>query len=177
MGITSMIRLQKTEIFISPSDSFLSYWPLWHKLPCWAAHVPRNWSRLPTNGPQGTEALSEPPVMNRIKPTTAQEGLEEDPLPSQIFIWDLSTSRALSATKPWVQLWESESEICSAISDSLRLHGLYIPWNSPGQNTGVEAFPFSRGSSQPKDQTQVSHIAGRFFTSWARREAQEYCRE
>ena len=35
------------------------------------------------------------------------------------------------------------------------------------------AFPFSRGSSQPRDQTQVSHIAGRFFTSWATREAQE----
>ena len=32
------------------------------------------------------------------------------------------------------------------------------------------AFPFSRGSSQPKDQTQVSHIAGRFFTNWATRE-------
>ena len=28
------------------------------------------------------------------------------------------------------------------------------------------AFPFSRGSSQPRDQTQVSCIAGRFFTSW-----------
>ena len=27
------------------------------------------------------------------------------------------------------------------------------------------AFPFSRKSSQPKGQTQVSHIAGRFFTS------------
>ena len=27
------------------------------------------------------------------------------------------------------------------------------------------AFPFSRGSSQPRDQTQVSCIAGRFFTS------------
>ena len=27
------------------------------------------------------------------------------------------------------------------------------------------AFPFSGGSSQPRDQTQVSHIAGRFFTS------------
>ena len=36
------------------------------------------------------------------------------------------------------------------------------------------AFPFSRGSSQPRDWTQVSHIAGRFFTSWANREAQEY---
>ena len=36
------------------------------------------------------------------------------------------------------------------------------------------AFPFSRGSSQPRDQAQVSCIAGRFFTSWATREAQEY---
>ena len=32
------------------------------------------------------------------------------------------------------------------------------------------AFPFSRGSSQPRDQTQVSHMAGGFFTSWATRE-------
>ena len=31
-------------------------------------------------------------------------------------------------------------------------------------------FPFSRGSSQPRDQTQVSCIAGQFFTSWASRE-------
>ena len=27
------------------------------------------------------------------------------------------------------------------------------------------AFPFSRGSSQPRDQTQDSRIAGGFFTS------------
>ena len=27
------------------------------------------------------------------------------------------------------------------------------------------AFPFSSGSSQPRDRTQVSSIAGRFFTS------------
>ena len=27
------------------------------------------------------------------------------------------------------------------------------------------AFPFSRGSSQPRDRTQVSHIADGFFTS------------
>ena len=27
------------------------------------------------------------------------------------------------------------------------------------------AVPFSRGSSQPRDQTQVSYIAGGFFTS------------
>ena len=29
------------------------------------------------------------------------------------------------------------------------------------------AFPFSRGSSQPRDGTQVSCIAGAFFTNWA----------
>ena len=29
------------------------------------------------------------------------------------------------------------------------------------------AIPFSRGSSQLQDRTQVSHIAGRFFTIWA----------
>ena len=35
------------------------------------------------------------------------------------------------------------------------------------------AVPFSKGSSQPRDWTQVSHIAGRFFTNWATREAQD----
>ena len=36
------------------------------------------------------------------------------------------------------------------------------------------AIPFSRGSSQPRDRTQVSYIAGEFFTSWATTEVQEY---
>ena len=31
------------------------------------------------------------------------------------------------------------------------------------------AFPFSRGSSRPRDQTQVYWIAGRFFTIWVTR--------
>ena len=35
-------------------------------------------------------------------------------------------------------------------------------------------FPFSRGSSQPRNRTQVSRTAGGFFTSWVTREAQEY---
>ena len=36
------------------------------------------------------------------------------------------------------------------------------------------AFPFSMGSSQFRDRTQVSHVAGGFFTSWAKREDLEY---
>ena len=56
------------------------------------------------------------------------------------------------------------SESHSVVSDCLLI---------PCQSRILEciAFPFSRGSSQPRDQTQVSLIAGRFFTSWATREA------
>ena len=36
------------------------------------------------------------------------------------------------------------------------------------------AILFTRRSSQPKDQTRVSCIAGRFFTVWATREAHDY---
>ena len=32
-------------------------------------------------------------------------------------------------------------------------------------------IPLCRGNSQTRDQTQVSHIVGRFFTIWASREA------
>ena len=32
------------------------------------------------------------------------------------------------------------TESCSVLSDSLWSHGLYSPWNSQGQNTGVGSF-------------------------------------
>ena len=56
-------------------------------------------------------------------------------------------------------------QVAQVVSDSLRPHGLYSPWNSPGQNTGVVAFPFSRGSSQARNRTQVSRMAGGPFIS------------
>ena len=48
-----------------------------------------------------------------------------------------------------------------------------LSMNSPGKNTevGWVAISFSRGSSQPRDWTWISHIAGRFFTVCATREA------
>ena len=39
----------------------------------------------------------------------------------------------------------SESESCSVVSDSLQPHGLYSPWNFPGQNTGVGSLSFLQG--------------------------------
>ena len=53
------------------------------------------------------------------------------------------------------------------MSDSLEPHGLYSPWNLQARILEWVTFPFSKGSSQPRDQTQVSHIAGRLFTNWA----------
>ena len=35
-----------------------------------------------------------------------------------------------------------ESESHSVMSNSLQPHGLYSPWNSPGQNTGVSSHSF-----------------------------------
>ena len=53
---------------------------------------------------------------------------------------------------------------------TLSTHGLYSLWDSPGQNMGVSSLSLL----QEIFPTQISCIAGGFFTSWATREAQEY---
>ena len=54
--------------------------------------------------------------------------------PSAIF----NSSLSLTPTAYWSEiLLESESESHSVMSDSLLPHGLYSPWNSPGQNIRV----------------------------------------
>ena len=60
---------------------------------------------------------------------------------------------------------EAEIEKHSAVSSTLQPHGLYSPWNSPGQNSGVGSCSLVQGIVQPRDQTQVSYVAGGFFTS------------
>ena len=71
------------------------------------------------------------------------------------------------------------SESRSVASDSLWPYRLSLtrflcPWNSPGKNTEVGYHSLLQGSSQPRDQAQVSWRAGRFFTIWATREAGTY---
>ena len=70
--------------------------------------------------------------------------------------------------------WKKWKWSLSVVSDSLQ------PYSPPGSFSVHEIFQarilewvaifFSRGSSQPRDQTQVCHIAGRLFTLWAMRE-------
>ena len=69
---------------------------------------------------------------------------------------------------------QSESQTHSVVSDSLQphqpldVHGILqeriLMW------ARILAIPFFRGSSQPRDWTQVSRIAGEFFACWATRE-------
>ena len=68
---------------------------------------------------------------------------------------------------------KSESESCSVVSYSLRPHG-HTVFGIPLRILEWVAFPFSGGSSQQRNRTQVSCTAGRFFTSWVTRKAQEY---
>ena len=62
----------------------------------------------------------------------------------------------------------------SVVSDFVWPHGLQPPGSSvhgvlQARTLEWVAMPFSRGSFQPRDRTQVSRIAGGFFTAWATR--------
>ena len=66
---------------------------------------------------------------------------------------------------------------CCVLSCSVVFNSLWpMDWGLPGSSVhGIlqarilesVAIPFSRGSSQARDWTQVSHIASKFFTIWA----------
>ena len=77
----------------------------------------------------------------------------------------------LYLSQNWVPglLWSSEVKVaqsCPTLCDHMGypvqeiLQARILEW---------VAFPFSRGSSQPSDQTQVFHIECRLFTSWVTR--------
>ena len=69
----------------------------------------------------------------------------------------------------WSEVAQSCPTLCDPMDSSLpdsAIHGIFqariLEW---------AAISFSRGSSQPRDQTRVSCIADRYFTVWATREA------
>ena len=63
-----------------------------------------------------------------------------------------------------VKVTQSCPTLCNPMN-YLRPHELCSPWNSPGQNTGVGSLSLLQGIFPTRDRTQVSNIAGRFFTS------------
>ena len=75
------------------------------------------------------------------------------------------------------KFWEGSSEVaqsCPTLCDPMDcsppgslVHGIFQAWILEWV-----AISFSRGSSLPRDRTQVSRVVGRRFTIWATREAQ-----
>ena len=63
----------------------------------------------------------------------------------QYFANKSPSSQSFGFSSHHVWIWENESESCSAVSDSLQTHGLYSPWNSAGQNTGVGSLFLLQG--------------------------------
>ena len=75
-------------------------------------------------------------------------------------------------TPKWSEVTQSCPTLCDPMNCSppgSSVHGIFqariLEW---------VAISFFRGSSQPRDQTQVSCIAGRCFNLWVTREAQIY---
>ena len=98
-------------------------------------------------------------------------------------IWNLSLSCKIQNRLPEVLICTSADSVCvswsdvksySVVSNSLWPCGYSDQVILQARILEWVTFPFSRGSSQARNQTQVSHIEGGFFTSWATREAQEY---
>ena len=69
-------------------------------------------------------------------------------------------SKVLMLLRKWVKVKVTQSCLTLCNPMDYKVHGILqariLEW---------VAIPFSRGSSQPRDRTQVSRIAGRFFTS------------
>ena len=73
-----------------------------------------------------------------------------------------------------VSKWKLFSHIWPFATHGLQPTRLLCPWDSPGQNTGVGSLSLLQGIFPTQGSNQVSCTAGRFFTSWATREAQKY---
>ena len=90
-------------------------------------------------------------------------------------LFSYADQMSVASVSHFCRVHMEDSESHSVMSNSLQPHGLYSLWNSPGQNSGVVSHflqgsgvgsdSLLQGSSQARDQTQVSCIAGGFFIS------------
>ena len=91
-------------------------------------------------------------------------------------VWLFLTDGRRGASVALPDWWEAWTE--KSLSRVLLFASMDCsPWILQARTLEWVAFPFSRGSSQARDWTQVSRIVGRFFTSWTTREARKYCSE
>ena len=112
--------------------------------------------------------LSFPILGDLLHPGIVPVSFVSATLASEVF-----TAEPPKLVSEWVKVAQSCPTLCNPVDYTVLgiLQARILEW---------ETFPFSSRSSQPRDQTQVSRIAGGFFTGWAIREAEppgksQYC--
>ena len=153
----------------------------------WGFSSQEYWSGLPCP-PSGH--LPNPGIEPR-SPTLQVDSLPSEPprKPKNIWVGSLSLLQGIFLTQGLLHcrqilyqlnyqgspniLWKVKvAQLCPTLYDPMDypVHGMLqariLEW---------VAFPSSRGSSQPRDWTQVSYIADSFFTSWDTGETPIYC--
>ena len=91
---------------------------------------------------------------------------------SQCLSWIPSSKWASSLKqKHFLVEWSEVTPLCLTLCDPMDCSppGSSVHGDSQARTLEWAARPSSRGSPQPRDQTQVSYIAGRLFTNWATR--------
>ena len=147
--------------------SFLSYAPQLSKAnPCFFLHLA---SSIP-----GSSAITMG-VGGCVVAASPGSQFWEPSFFNLFFNWRITALQTfvLCQTSTWInresEVAQSYPTLCHPMDCSLpgfSIHGIFqakVPeW---------VAFSFSKGSSRPRDQTQISRITGRCFTLWATREA------
>ena len=87
------------------------------------------------------------------------------------FVIKAESTQAFCLLSPRWKVKVKVAQSCPTHCDPMdyKVHGIL-----PARTLEWVAYPFSSGSSWPRDRTQVSCMAGGFFTTRATREAQEY---
>ena len=138
---------------------------------------------MPGAGPSAWTVLLTPllsashPILSStwfIHPLLLQEASITPHLGIGFLVVRLGCSEPAPLLAPAMKWSESHSVVSESLRAPLWPASLFCPWHYPGKNTGVGCHSLLRGSSQAKDRTQVSCIAGGFFTIWATREALRY---
>ena len=141
------------------------------------------------------ECLEPPKIKSDIVSTVSPSIFHEVMGPDAMILlfWMLSFKLTFSLSSFTSQRvghdWVTELNWTEKVFAVLSCVQLFVtPWNAARQaplsmgllQAGIlewVAMPSSRRSSQPRDWTQVSCIAGGFFTIWSTKEAQEYWSE
>ena len=79
--------------------------------------------------------------------------------------WQVSSLPLVPPGKPIVDSMCLVTQSCLTLCDPMDCSppGSFVHGDSPGKNIGVVCHALLQGISQPRNPTQVSHIAGRFF--------------